>query len=513
MSENYFSKLPLFTYSNTVCVDITRRTVIANTIQQDLFAYYPYELKSHQRPDTIADRYYQDPSYDWLVYLSNKVVDPYYSFPMDDKTFSNFINAKYQNLANAQQKILYWEMNWAGSTDDQITQSFYDTNVPEPLKKYYEAVYGEETRIVFYRRRRADWKASTNMVVRFQVGNTSGTFQMNEVVKLSQPTITTTTMIFLDVNSVSPLSIPADCTNPKVECIGASGTAAIGNTTLGGGGAAGGSYALKNMVAVTPGSTVPFQVGDGDTWFGSNTTVLAKAGGSATGSIGGLADVGGSIGDVTYSGGNGWTAATINGAPGGGAAGPHGPGGNANATVGGTADNGTVPGSTNFGISGTQWDATHGSGSGAGRATNFGFTGGSYGGGGSGSRQSQLADHNTSGLIVLSYTITLSLAANLSNSYVSFSNSSQITTQHVMGNLTSNSAYMFLTGTTSGATANVSQIVIVANNISQTEMVYWSPVYAYDMEVGKNEQRKFIRLIDSKYAISVAEKLRKEMLK
>jgi hypothetical protein len=212
---------------------------------------------------------------------------------MDDQTFTNFINTKYQNIANAQQKILHWEMNWAGATDDQITTSFYDTNLPEPLKKYYEAVYGEETRIIFYRRRRADWFASTNMIVYFSISNTAGSFQNNEVVKLI--------------------------------------------------------------------------VGD------SNTV--------------------------------------------------------------------------------------------------------------------------------------------LSNSYVTFSNSSQVTTQHVLGNVSSNNLTLYLRGTTSNATANVSQIVNVQNNFAIDEAVFWSPVYAYDYEVEKNEKKKFIRLIDSKYSISVAEKLRKEMLK
>lgn len=291
MSENYFAKFPTFTYSNTVCLDITRRAVIANTIQQDLFAYFPYEMKSHQRPDTIADRYYNDSTYDWLVYLSNKVTDPYYAFPMDDQTFTSFINTKYKNIANAQQKILYWTVNWAGSNDDMITPEFYNTNVPEPLKKYYEAVFGEETRIIYYKRRRADWQASTNMLLYFTIANTSGVFQNNEVVKLVLP---------------------------------------AGNTIL-------------------------------------------------------------------------------------------------------------------------------------------------------------------------------------SNSYVTFSNSSQVTVQHVMGNTTSNSSTQYLRGITSGATANVLQIVNIANNISQTEMVYWSPVYAYDYEVALNEQRKFIRLIDSKYAMGIAEKIRKDL--
>lgn len=287
MAERYFEKLGLFTYSNTVCVDITKRTVIANTIQQDLWAYFPYEMKSQQRPDTIAYRYYKDSHCDWLVYLSNKTVDPYYAFPMADDTFNNFIVDKYGSLAAAQDLILWWDMNWYGSFEDQISQSFYDSTLPEQLKKYYEAVYGEETRILYYRRRREDWRASTNMIYYFGVSNTAGTFKVGEKLNLK----------------------------------------------------------------------------DGNTY--------------------------------------------------------------------------------------------------------------------------------------------------LSNSYVTFANSSQVTVQHVMGNVSSNSVTQYISGTQSGATANVSLIVNVANNFPIAEQVYWSPTYAYDYEQGENERKKFIRLIDSKYKVQIAEKIRK----
>lgn len=291
MSENYFDKFPIITYSNTLTIDISRRVVIANTIQQDMFAYFPYEMKAHQRPDTIAERYYNDPTFDWLVYLSNKVTDPYYDLPMDDSTFYQYINAKYGNVANAQQKILYWQVDWASNVDDQIDPAFFTTNVPEPEKKYYEAVFGEETRIIAYRRRRADWQASTNMVLYFSISNTSGTFLNDEVVRLMLP---------------------------------------AGNTVL-------------------------------------------------------------------------------------------------------------------------------------------------------------------------------------SNSYVTFSNSSQVTVQHVMGNVSSNDTTQYLLGTVSGAKANVSQITVFSNTIPLSELAYWAPVYAWDMEVEENERKKFIRLIDSKYSISVAQKLRKDL--
>lgn len=291
MIDRFFNNFPLTIYSNTICLDISRRAVIANNVQADMFAYYPYEMKSHQRPDTIADKYYDNPYFSWLVYMSNQTIDPYYDYPLDDATFLRFINKKYGNIANAQQTVLNWQMNWDSAIDVEITPSYYEDNLPEPLKKYYDAVYGESTRIIFYRRRREDWQTSTNRIVTFLVSNSSATFTAGEVVKLKS-----------DANTV------------------------------------------------------------------------------------------------------------------------------------------------------------------------------------------------------------------LANSYVTFSNSSQVTVQHVLGNTTlSNTGVEFLQGMSSNTTANVSTTIYIANNISDDEQVYWSPVYAWDHELQMNERRKFIYLIDSKYSYDIANNLQKKL--
>ncbi len=291
MSEKFFANFPMIIYSNTVCVDISRRAVVSNTVQTNMFAYYPYEMKSHQRPDTIAGGYYDNPYFSWLVYLSNDTVDPYYDYPLGDSTFLKYIDRKYGSLANSQQLIMYWQLNWSDSIDEEISPSFYQDNLPEPLKKYYDPVYGENTRVIFYRRRREDWTASTNRIVTFMVSNTNGTFQTGEVVKLK-------------------------------------------------------------------------------------------------------------------------------------------------------------------------------------------------------------TDSNTS----------------LSNSYVMFANSTQVKVQHVMGNTTlSEDGTEFLQGTLSNTTANVSATIYTANNISEDEQSYWNPVYAWDYEMDLNEKRKFIYLIDSKYAYEIANNLEKKL--
>jgi hypothetical protein len=55
-------------------------------------------------------------------------------------------------------------------------------------------------------------------------------------------------------------------------------------------------------------------------------------------------------------------------------------------------------------------------------------------------------------------------------------------------------------------------VTAVSNNISEGELVYWTPVTYYDYEYSKNEYNKSIRVLDSKYAQQAADNL-KDLLK
>jgi len=159
----------------------------------------------------------------------------------------------------------------------------------------------------------------------------------------------------------------------------------------------GGAYALKNNLALTPGASVTYQVGntqfganDGDTWLSSTGTVMAKTGTGSGGSAGS------SVGDTKYSGGSSVSDG------GGGAAGPGGNGANSSGSTGGTGGSGLggAGGTTGqIGGSGTEWDAYHGSGGGGG----YGGDGGLYGGG-TGLSADGGSGLGGTGLIVITYT-------------------------------------------------------------------------------------------------------------
>ena len=76
--DKFFFRFPIISYANTFTRDISRNVVISEPSYQVPNLFYPVELMAGVRPDTIAQAYYEDAEQDWLIYLSNKVVDPYF---------------------------------------------------------------------------------------------------------------------------------------------------------------------------------------------------------------------------------------------------------------------------------------------------------------------------------------------------------------------------------------------------------------------------------------------------
>lgn len=215
------------------------------------------------------------------------------------------------------------------------------------------------------------------------------------------------TTVYLTTTGQCPWTVPAGVTSlTLVRTLGAGGSGSIGaGTALGGAG--GGAYAADGPFAVSPGASIPCNLGlpgaaktatgpvagndGGDTVFFQTTlgactlgSCVGAAGGKAgpatsTGGAGGLASA--SIGTAKFNGGSG-AAGTGNGGGSGGGAGPNGAGGNGSSGTGGTGDNGTGGAGGSSPGNGTEWgDSVHGSGGGGSSSSNTTGNGaGNYGG-------------------------------------------------------------------------------------------------------------------------------------
>lgn len=191
MAERYFAKFPTIEYANTKCVNITKRPVIPDTIDKNPTLFHKYTLKTAARADTIAENYYEDPFYEWLIFLNNKIVDPYYGWYLNDYDFNNYIEIKYGSAANAQERIIHYQLNWPVDTNE-ITASYYNNTLPNALKKYYTPNFGQSNKIISYKRKQDDFVVATNRIVSFDFTVNSGNvYSIGEIVDIKNSTLST----------------------------------------------------------------------------------------------------------------------------------------------------------------------------------------------------------------------------------------------------------------------------------------------------------------------------------
>jgi len=105
MANQYFSYLPDFDYvsrlsgsqiSDYVRVkNLFKRTKVNETIFGDLTNFTKYKIIGNERPDQVAFKIYGDSNLDWLVMLTNNIVNYQNEWPMQNDAFYNYLLAKY----------------------------------------------------------------------------------------------------------------------------------------------------------------------------------------------------------------------------------------------------------------------------------------------------------------------------------------------------------------------------------------------------------------------------------
>lgn len=173
MAETFFSKYPTIVYNNLQVRDITKRVALDDKISRIPTLFYPYEISNEMRSDQLSAFYYEDSYYDWLIFMTNGIIDPYYGWYLHNDEFAAFIKDKYGSEENALRKIMLYRINWATfNFNQEITSGDYD-NLPAVIKKYYIPNYGYKNSILSYIRREEDWTVATNLLYKVYISDTS----------------------------------------------------------------------------------------------------------------------------------------------------------------------------------------------------------------------------------------------------------------------------------------------------------------------------------------------------
>ena len=104
--SNYFSQLPNLEYSsllndkssNTSTVEVKnmfRRAKLRDDFQSIISVFEKYQIVGDDRPDQVAEQYYGSADYDWIVLVSNNIIDIRNEWPLSQYDFNVFVNEKY----------------------------------------------------------------------------------------------------------------------------------------------------------------------------------------------------------------------------------------------------------------------------------------------------------------------------------------------------------------------------------------------------------------------------------
>ena len=108
MARNYFSQLPDFEYVNrtedgkrisdyTQVKNLFKRGKLREDIFQETTFFEQYQIQGDDRPDNVAKKVYGDAALDWVVLLSNNIINLYEEWPLPQASFDAYLLEKYNN--------------------------------------------------------------------------------------------------------------------------------------------------------------------------------------------------------------------------------------------------------------------------------------------------------------------------------------------------------------------------------------------------------------------------------
>jgi len=120
MTQEYFKKVPNFEYisrdsNNSPLSDYTevknlfKRAKIRDDIFQNLSYFEKYTIIGEERPDEVSFKFYNDPTLDWLILLTNNIQNFYDEWPKSQDSWDSYLLEKYGSYDNLYNGIHHYE--------------------------------------------------------------------------------------------------------------------------------------------------------------------------------------------------------------------------------------------------------------------------------------------------------------------------------------------------------------------------------------------------------------------
>jgi len=97
--------------------NIFARVKLLDAVLDNSLVYYPYSVQDTDTIEMIAHKYYGDTKRHWMVMFSNRIVDPYFDFPLSQANLEKNIVEKYGDLVTAQATLHHVETQITTTTN------------------------------------------------------------------------------------------------------------------------------------------------------------------------------------------------------------------------------------------------------------------------------------------------------------------------------------------------------------------------------------------------------------
>ena len=177
---NYFQRLPNFKYQNLLedslngdkiaVKNIFRRAKIRNDIFNNLVFFDQYAIVGDERPDQVAFKFYDDPDLDWIILVSNNILNLQSEWPIPQHVYNEYLLTKYgseeklfenhhfesQELKDSTGAVVFpaglnipenYEFEYF---DSNVQQKKFHTNFGTPITNFlYEDRLQEKRRLIY----------------------------------------------------------------------------------------------------------------------------------------------------------------------------------------------------------------------------------------------------------------------------------------------------------------------------------------------------------------------------
>ena len=131
MANPYFRNLPDLLYVNrnenqrenenySVVKNFFKKAKLRNDIFENVAFFDKFIVKGDDRPDNVADTVYGDSTLDWVVLLSNNIINVQSEWPLSQADFNTYLNEKYDSEEQLYAGIHHYEANEVKTSDNKI---------------------------------------------------------------------------------------------------------------------------------------------------------------------------------------------------------------------------------------------------------------------------------------------------------------------------------------------------------------------------------------------------------